>query len=603
MGIIVLLTGAALVAFFTMRQRLQIRTSLGRINSIILMARNSAMASRAPSRIVVTNVSTEQLGGAYDPDETGAVRWHGEISARVSEPISEWDFEAGTDYDVTPTPIPSPAAMPPDTIIGTQGALAVTYGVPVDDMLDDSGGRRGKALLLDPGRYCDFMRLYSYDAARFSEEAAAPTFHISGPREYALRPDDLRVVSIPAPSPKPDWWDTYHRDEYRYLGRPGLTFDAWIYREAESSPDESARVLLVKPREKADPGPVDRRVDYVIEILPDAIDTPTPAPYPFEPTYGFADLPSAQLYACFRSMVATDSAITMTSDAAYTGRFGIPPGEWHRVTVTWNPAASERMDRLSLYLDGVKRTKLCAPVHYPFKYEGASPDPAPPPFVPPFISTPPDGHDYEVVYSSGLPGTNLEPKPFQGRIDDLRISRIVSDFETLPDGVRFALPGDLSNPPKEISFGWDAQGHLVGLSDETLGQQNRPTQLLDEQNLIVIIQSKNARASTDLARGDDEIPVRGISSFTPGGGLLAIGTLEDEYDPRSRFEVRELVQYGGTQKGAGGVMDRFLECEDYPDEGAGTGLDMNHTAPVAVFQAYLVRIGSKGSVRIDDGTE
>jgi len=584
MSIMVALTGVGLIAFFTMRQRLQIRTSLGRINSMIHMARNSSLAAQAPSRIVVTNVSTEQIGGARD-DGGEAVVWRGEMVAQVSELISEWDFEAGTHYDVTPTPFPPPAAMPPDTIMGTKGALAVTYAtVSVDDMLEDNGGRRGKALRLHAERFCDFLRIYAYDQSSFSENASAPVFNIFSASEYALKPDDLRVVPIPTPSHKPTWWDWWHRDEYRYLGRPGLTFDAWIYREPDPAglPDRSARVLFVKPQGKPDAVPPDRRVDYVIEIWPDV--PPSPDPFFSHPdNTGITDAPNAQLYACFRSMVTTTDSTTMAIDAAYTGRFAIPPNEWHRVTVTWNPAAANRVDRLSLYIDGVKRTKLCAPVHSALGYVGPTPTPEPTPA--PFLSTPPLGHDYEIAYAPpGAPGAFVDVEPFRGRIDDVHISRVTSESTTLPDGLRFALLDE----PQEMSFGWDAQGRLMGPTGQILG----------EQNIIVILQNKNTIAPGIINRTANTISVSRISSFNPSEGLLAIGTLADPYDPRSRFQVNEVVRYTGTAPGGAGIGGRFLQCE----RGI-LGADMTHNPPSAVFQAYLVRVGLKGEVRIDDGTK
>ena len=592
MSIIVALTGVGLIAFFTMRQRLQIRTSLGRINSMIHMARNSSLAAQAPSRIVVTNVSTEQLGGAYDPEKTQAVRWRGEMVAQVSELISEWDFEARKSYSLTPPPVPAPAPLPPYSYLGTVGHLAVVNATPGSTPTPNTGPHRGKALVLDEHN-AQFLRLYSYDASGFDEvtPTPTPTLNILKPIEYALKPDTRRVASayvprVPPPSPKPTWWDAFHRDEYRYLGRPGLGFDAWVWRDPEHSPDTSARVLLVKPQGKPDRVPPDRRVDYVIEIWPDVTPTPTPNPNPFfTANNGITDPPNAQLYACFRSMVvATDSTKTVT-DAAYTGRFGIPPGEWTRVTVDWNPAAPNRMDRLSLYINGVKRTKLCAPIHYALGYVGPSPEPSPPPF----LSTPPLGHTYELDYATGLPGTAVDVEPFMGTMDDVRISRVTSESTTLPDGLRFALLGDPSNPPQEVSFGWDSQGRLVG-----------PTgQIRSEQNIIVILQNKNTIAPAIINRTANTISVSRISSFNPSEGLLAIGTLADPYDPRSRFQVNEVVRYTGTDPGGAGVGGSFLNCE----RGYGGSSDMTHNPPSAVFQAYLVRVGLKGEVRIDDGTK
>jgi len=579
MSIIVVLAGAAVIAFFSVRQRLQVRASLGRINAVILMARNSSIATRAPSRIVVTNVSTTALGGAE------GVRWSGEIVARVSEPIAEWDFEAGGAYPVDRLPAPPPGGSPIDTIVGTLGSLAVPYAsVGVDGMLD-YGGRRGKALLLDEGRFCDFLRVYGYDPSGFAEATPSPTptLSIFPASEYALKPQGREAMKehplVPAPSPKPAWWDAHHRDEYRYLGRPGLTFDAWIYREGDPSgaADPSARALFVKPQGKADSP--DRRVDYLIEIWPEIAPSP-PRPDPFVESMGVTDPPNAQLYASFRSMVTTTDSTTMTTDAAYTGRFGIPPNEWHRVTVTWNPTATNRVDRLSLYIDGVKRTKLCAPIHSALGYARATAEPIPAPF----ISTPPLGHDYEIAYAAGPPGTSVDVEPFRGRIDDLRISRVISESETLPDGLRFALWGTLT----EQSFGWNEQGHLVSAAG----------QVVNEQHIVVINQNRNARVTVNIPRGATEIPASRIAGFNPSEGLLAIGTLSDPYDPRSEFQLRELVRYQGTQKGSAGISDKFTDCEDYPQQGNQVGLDMSHTAPVAVFQAYLVRVGMKGNVRI-----
>ena len=51
-----------------------------------------------------------------------------------------------------------------------------------------------------------------------------------------------------------------------------------------------------------------------------------------------------------------------------------------------------------------------------------------------------------------------------------------------------------------------------------------------------------------------------------------------------------------------GMSGSFLGCDNYPDK-MNPGLEDSYTAPTAVFQAYLVRVGLKGEVRIDDGTK